>query len=157
MVGTSGAIRTLARMAAASRGERVPQHAEGLVLERKALDALIETFLRTPSEQLAQMPGMDDRRVHTLPSGAVLLREIMKTLKLPALVTSERSLRDGLIVDWIERHRPEIDLARTIEDPRQRTVEYAAQRFGVDRAHAQFVEEKALVLFDALAELHELP
>lgn len=157
LVGTSGAIRCLARMATLRRGETIPEHDQGLVLYRKDVESLITTFSQLSKDEVALLPGMDERRRDTLPSGAVLVREVMKALGVDALTTSERSLRDGLVVDWIERHRPEIDLSSTFDSPRERSVRLAMQRFGVSTAHAEYVARLALQLYDATADLHHLP
>lgn len=157
VVGTSGAIRCLARMATLARGEALPSHGNGLVLHRKEIEQLVARFVALPTERTVELPGMDPRRVQTLPAAAVLVREVLKALGLSALVTSDRSLRDGLVVDWILRNRPEIDLSAAFPDPRRRSVVLAMRRFGVDASHARHVAATALELFDRTADLHRLP
>jgi exopolyphosphatase/guanosine-5'-triphosphate,3'-diphosphate pyrophosphatase len=157
LVGTSGTVRVLARMATAARGEPLLEHAQGLVLTRRELEGLIDRFMDTPAAALDRLPGMDPRRRRTLPAGAVLLREIMKATGVSELTTSERSLRDGLIADWMLRHRPEVDLARTVTDPRRRSVLLTMDRFGADPAHAEHVASLSLTLFDQTVALHLLP
>lgn len=156
LVGTSGTIRTLARMTSLRRGEDVPAHDHGLVLRRDDLEALLDEFERRSRDELLALPGMDARRRDTLPAGAVVVREVMKAFGASQLVTSERSLRDGLLVDWIEHHRPELLVDAHVHDPRERSVRVAMQRFGVDEAHAEHVARLALELFDGLAPAHGL-
>lgn len=156
LVGTSGAIRTLARMATLGRGAALPNHGHGLVLERGELEALIGLFMELTPDQVCDLPGMDARRKDTLAAGAVVVREVMKGFGIERLVTSDRSLRDGLIIDWIERHRPEIDLSGQIPDPKERSIRLTMQRFGVDTAHAEHVANIALRLFDETDEVHAL-
>ncbi len=157
LVGTSGTIRCLARMAAARRGETLVEHAHGLVVTRKDVDHAIQQFMVLPEAEFGTIPGMDMRRSHTLPSGAILVREVMKALGVSQLTTSEQSLRDGLLVDWLVQNRPELDLSRTERDPRRRAVLLAMRRFSVDQTHAAQVARLATQLFDATAALHELP
>jgi exopolyphosphatase/guanosine-5'-triphosphate,3'-diphosphate pyrophosphatase len=157
MVGTSGTVRSLARMATLARGESAPEHEQGLLLRRKELERLITRFGELPADRLTELPGMDPRRRQTLPAGALILREIMKALDVDEISTSDRSLRDGLIIDWITRHRPELDLSRTVEQPRVRSVLLTMQRFGVDVPHAEHVAQLATRIFDQTASLHELP
>jgi exopolyphosphatase/guanosine-5'-triphosphate,3'-diphosphate pyrophosphatase len=157
LVGTSGTMRCLARIATAMRGEPTPEHGHGLVLYRKDVEQMLEQFATMTEAERARMPGMDPKRVRTLPAGAVVVREVMKATGLHALTTSEQSLRDGLMVDWIERNRPEIDLSALVRDPRKRSVLYAMQRFSVDEAHADQVARISSAIFEATAELHELP
>jgi exopolyphosphatase/guanosine-5'-triphosphate,3'-diphosphate pyrophosphatase len=155
VVGTSGTARCLARMAVAARTGMVPDHEEGLVLTRKEVDRLLERLTETPSDELVRLPGMDMRRKDTLLAGAVLVREVLRAAGADQLTTSERSLREGLVVDWVMHHRPEIDLSRD-HMPRERSVLLAMQRFGVDRPHAEQVTRLALAIFDGTARLHKL-
>lgn len=156
LIGTSGTVRTLARMATLARNEKPPDHDHGLLLHRRELEELIKAFQTLPSSELDRLPGMDMRRRQTLPAGAVLVREVMKALGKNTLVTSERSLRDGLLVDWALHHRPEIALSGKAPDPRRRAVLVAMERYQVDEAHAQHVASTAEALFDGTANLHGL-
>lgn len=157
VVGTSGTVRTLARIGTLARGEQLPAHGSGLLLHRSEVEEFIKLAERGDPEALAAVPGMDQRRLATLPAGAVIVREVLKAVGVSQLVTSERSLRDGLIIDWIERHRPEIDLQRTALDPRERSTLAAVGRFCPDPTHARHVADLTLTLFDRLTALHQLP
>lgn len=156
LVGTSGTVRTLAHVATRMRGDPAPEHDHGLLLQRTELEELIRIFRTRPSTSWMTLPGMDERRRRTLPAGAILVREVMKALDKPSLLTSERSLRDGLVVDWILRHRPELDISRAIPDPRRRSVQAVSARYGADEVHARLVADASLRLFDATAALHQL-
>lgn len=156
LVATSGAVRTLARMGTLLRGEANPLHDQGLVLRRKDLETFIESFETQQSTEYGALAGMDMRRSRTLPAGAILTREIFKAFGRSKLITSHRSLRDGLIVDWIIKHKPELDLARTVADPRRRSILLAMKTYGVHTRHARLVEQLAIRLFDATLNLHQL-
>lgn len=157
MVGTSGAIRTLARMATIQRGEPEPEQSSGLVLRRPELDELLRLFGEVPRDQLVDLPGMDARRVATLPAAAVVVRTLMKDLGQAELVTSTSSLREGVLVNWMMKHRPELDLSRTEADPRRRSVLLTLERYGQEaRVHVEHVAKLSLQLFDQLAPLHGL-
>ncbi|MCB9663493.1 MAG: Ppx/GppA family phosphatase [Alphaproteobacteria bacterium] len=156
LVGTSGTIRCLARMATLARGEEVPAHDHGLVLRRPDLETLLEQFERLTRDAIVQLPGMDAKRRDTLPAGAVVVREVMRAFEVDSLVTSERSLRDGLVVDWIEHHRPELLVDARVHDPRERSIRVSMERFGVDVAHAEHVAHLSLAVFDGTAPAHRL-
>ena len=154
--GTSGAVRTLARMATLQRGESVPAHDHGLILTRGGLKKLIQRFRVMKRSQYQDIPGMDDRRRHTLPYAAAMVYEAMKVFGAHEIVASERSLRDGLLQDWVWNNQPEIALASTVAWPRMRAVLRLMERYEVDRGHAEQVRDFALVLFDALQDRHGL-
>jgi exopolyphosphatase/guanosine-5'-triphosphate,3'-diphosphate pyrophosphatase len=65
-------------------------------------------------------------------------------------------LREGLLADWILRHRPELELERVVTQPRERAVLATMQRFGVDEAHARQTARLATLIFDGTARLHNL-
>lgn len=155
-IGTSGTARAATRMANALAGRALPKHDEGHVTTRKAIDRLLEELAQRPRAAFDEIPAFDPRRRATLFAGVTLLREIMKATGAIELTTSERSLREGLIEDWIRQHRPELEISRTIQTPRERTVELTLRRFGADRLHAEQVAQLAERLFDGTARLHDL-
>ena len=156
MYGTSGSIRTLARMAALAAGQPEPQHEHGLVLERTALKSLLQTLQTTRAARLTELPGMDPRRRSTLVTAAAVLYQIMKSLDGAELVTSEHALREGLLADWVDRHRPELRYELAGTPPRMRSVLRLQDRYGVDRVHDEQVRRLALRMFDGTVGLHGL-
>ncbi|MEQ1506009.1 MAG: Ppx/GppA phosphatase family protein [Myxococcota bacterium] len=156
VVGTSGSIRTLGRMATAMRGDPGLQHDHGLVLERTELKRLLERMQELKGARLSELPGMDMRRRGTLPAAAAVLYQVLKSLELERLSTSEAALREGLLYEWIDHHRPELALSATEASPRTRAILRLVERYGADRPHAEHVRMLALSLFDALAPLHGL-
>ena len=126
------------------------------MLERSELDSLVRLFREEAPSTWAELPGLDLRRLRTLPAAAVIVREIMKAFDISRLVTSEKGLRDGLMVDWVLKHRPEIGLAARTRDPRKRAVLSAMRHYRADADHANFVARTASTLFDATTAVHGL-
>lgn len=155
-VGTSGSIRTLGRMATLLRGDTPTPHDHGLVLTRTELKKILGWLVETRASRLEEIPGMDPRRKLTLPAAAAVLYQVMKSLSIEQLSTSEPALREGLLAEWIERHRPELALTAVEASPRRRSVLHLLNRFGADRSHAEHVKDLSLALFDGLAPLHGL-
>ncbi|MFT7521849.1 MAG: exopolyphosphatase/guanosine-5'-triphosphate,3'-diphosphate pyrophosphatase, partial [Kiritimatiellia bacterium] len=156
VVGTSGTVRCLARMATQARGDDRPEHDDGLVLHAHELQSLIGIMCERSTNRLTSLPGMDNRRKGTLPAGAVIVSEILNILKQSDLVTSDYALRDGLIADWSNKHQPELDDMRLVPDPRRRSVLNTMRRFNVDTSHAKRIARMSLQLFDATAPRHHL-
>ncbi|MGK0344622.1 MAG: exopolyphosphatase/guanosine-5'-triphosphate,3'-diphosphate pyrophosphatase, partial [Myxococcota bacterium] len=156
IVGTSGTVRALARMEAMANGGAYPEHQHGMLLTRDGVDQLAATLSAATQAERSDIPGMDARRVRTLPSGAVLVQEVLEAFDKPLLVTSNRSLRDGLIVDWILNNKPELTLSRQLADPRSRSVRATMERYGADIDHADSVANTAQALFDATGPVHRL-
>lgn len=156
MWGTSGSIRALARMALLAEGKPAPQSDHGLVLPRTAVKALLQKFTTLKAARLGELPGMDSRRRTTLPVACAVLYQVMKSLGADHLITSEDGLREGLLQDWIERHRPELLLDQPELTPRMRSVEHLRQRYDGDRSHSSHVRDLAMSLFDGSIGLHGL-
>jgi len=156
LVGTSGAIRTLGRMATLAGGARAPEHDHGLVLRRDVLAGLTMTLTSLKPEHYAKLPGMDPRRKRTLPAAAVVVSEVMDLYGMKELLTSERSLRDGIIQDWIVNRLPELSVSEQGRGPRMRSVRATMRRYDVESGHATRVRDMAHVIFDASAPVHGL-
>jgi exopolyphosphatase/guanosine-5'-triphosphate,3'-diphosphate pyrophosphatase len=156
LIATSGAARCLARMATIARGDVVPEHDHGLIVNRAEIDHFVHEFRRLPREQYGELAGIDNRRRRTLPAAAVIIRQIMKKLRKDRLVTSERSLLDGLMVHWMLQHRPEVSLSKTVADPRRRAVLSLLQRYGAHENHSRQVARLALRFFDETGQIHGL-
>jgi exopolyphosphatase / guanosine-5'-triphosphate,3'-diphosphate pyrophosphatase len=156
VIGTSGSIRTLARMATLMRGDPLTPHDHGLVLDRSELKKLLHQLQELKAARLTELPGMDGRRRNTLPAGAAVVYQLMKSFEIEQLSTSESALREGLLHQWIEHHRPELALTATEPNPRTRSVVALMDRYGVDGPHAEQVCRLALGLLDGLATVHGL-
>ena len=157
LVGTSGAARCLARMATLARGDVSPEHDHGLVVTRDEIDFFVHEFRRLRRDEYGQLAGIDNRRRRTLPAAAIIIRQLMKRLDKRLLVTSDYSLRDGLLVDWVLKHRPEVDLSKTVADPRRRSVLFLLQRYGGGlNDHSRHIARLALRIFDSTGHIHGL-
>ena len=66
------------------------------------------------------------------------------------------SLREGIVLDYIARHRKEIAHAERYPDVRRRSVIELAERCNYIPEHAQRIASLALALFDATRGIHGL-
>jgi exopolyphosphatase/guanosine-5'-triphosphate,3'-diphosphate pyrophosphatase len=85
-------------------------------------------------------------------AGAVVLEALMDGLGLESVTSVDTGLRQGLLVDMLERQGREAPDASTGEAARA-----LGRRFAFDEVHAAQVARVALSLFDDLAGLHRLP
>jgi len=153
LIGTSGTVMGLAALDAAETG--VPsQRAHGYILHIERLRALQRTMMRLTPAERRKMPGMNPRRSDIIVAGNAIVIAIMDALGREELVVSERALREGIVVDYLERN---IALARKLGDERTRRFDAAhalAKHFGQTGVHENHVAALALQLFDALVEVH---
>ena len=98
----SGAVRTLARMAACARGDSPEGRGEGLALHRQELDSLIAQLRATPTLHLSNIPGIDERRSETLLSSAAIVQALMQRFSKESIYAAPGGLREGLIQEWAD-------------------------------------------------------
>lgn len=154
-VGCSGTIETIATMAAARDGEE-PRSVDNAVLTRAALDHVVGvlTSRRHPDDRRG-IPGLETHRRDVIVAGAVLLRQLFRSLGIEELIISPAALREGLLLDRFRRRdvTPDEGL-RHLADLRRSSVLAVASRYDEDLAHAQHATDLALELFDETAGLH---
>ena len=153
LVGTSGTVMGLAALDAAESAI-VTQRVHGYVLHVDRLRALQRTMLKLTAAERRKMPGMNPRRSDIIVAGNAIVLAIAEALGRDEIVVSERALREGIVVDYLERN---IAVARKLGDDRTRRFDAAhelAQRFGENGVHGNHVASLALQLFDGFVELH---
>ncbi|MEO6323877.1 MAG: Ppx/GppA phosphatase family protein [Thermoanaerobaculia bacterium] len=157
-VGTSGTIAALADLADALEQRRaaVAGHRS---LPIQSLRRVVKVLLSGTARERARLPGMDPRRADILPAGGLLLLRLMERLGIEELAVCDRSLRDGLILDALDRSARERDAVSSPDselDVRRRSVARVAARANLEVAHATKTRDLALLLFDRTHPLHQL-
>jgi exopolyphosphatase/guanosine-5'-triphosphate,3'-diphosphate pyrophosphatase len=86
----------------------------------------------------------------------VLLDTILRQLEAPDITLCDFALREGLVLDYIQRNAAHIRTIERYPDVRRRSVIELAERCNYIRAHAEQVAKVALAIFDATRERHGL-
>ena len=108
------------------------------------------------SSKRLRVPGLEPRRADLAVAGAILLDEVLKRLGAQELTLCDLSLREGLVLDYIARHRKEIAQADRYPDVRRRSVFELAERCNYWPEHSQQVARLAVALFDQTRAIHGL-
>jgi len=148
MVGTAGTIETLAMIHAREKLGIVPSPLTGYQFSLKELRELSNRLRKLSYAERATIPGMSDRRSEIILAGAVILQEAMTLLGIESVTVCERSLREGVIVDWMLTHGLIEDRLRYQSSVRQRSVIKIAQKYQVNLENSDRVAAFALSLFD---------
>ncbi|TVQ20844.1 MAG: Ppx/GppA family phosphatase [Leptolyngbya sp. DLM2.Bin15] len=148
MVGTSGTIEALATMHACEHLGTAPDPLQGYEFSLEDLRDIVERLRKLSYSDRLKIPGLSDRRAEIILPGAVILQEAMTLLKQDHITLCERSLREGVIVDWMLTHGLIEDRLRFQSSVRQRSVFRSAQKYQVNLAYAERVAEFAVNLFD---------
>lgn len=148
LVGTSGTIETLVALNAREKLGTVPAPLNGCELSLKDLKDWVNRLRKMNLAERLAVPGLSERRAEIILSGALILQEVMTQLKAESIVICERSLREGVIVDWMVAHGLIENRLRYQGSVRERSVIKTAQKYQVNLEHSQRVAEFALSLFD---------
>jgi exopolyphosphatase / guanosine-5'-triphosphate,3'-diphosphate pyrophosphatase len=148
LVGIGGTVRNLA--AAAQRAAGLPSNGvQGMVLERDALDELVERLAALPAAERASVPGIKPARADLILAGAVVVQSVLNAGGFDGLETTEAGLREGVFFERLltAREQP------LFEDVRRASVLNLAGQYHLDVAHTRHVATLALGMFDELASL----
>jgi exopolyphosphatase/guanosine-5'-triphosphate,3'-diphosphate pyrophosphatase len=156
VIGTSGTILSLGVVAATEARGSAPAELRNLRVAAKQIRRLRKTVCERDIEQRLAIPGLDPRRADLVVGGAVLLDTILRRLDAEELTLCDLALREGLVLDYVRRHKKEIAQADLIPDVRRRSTIELAERCNYYGTHAQQVARLALALFDQTRAVHGL-
>jgi exopolyphosphatase/guanosine-5'-triphosphate,3'-diphosphate pyrophosphatase len=146
MVGSSGTVRALARMIKKKGGGNKS-------IDIKDLRKLVKSMSTMTTTQLLGVPGMEAKRVDMILAGAILLEECMDAVGAKRVVTTEYSLRDGILEEELQlvRKHEGSHIALHLPD-----LYAKAERLGTHEAHIKQVVSFTDALFKRLKPLHKL-
>ncbi|HLP15025.1 MAG TPA: Ppx/GppA phosphatase family protein [Bacteroidota bacterium] len=155
-IGSSGTITNLAQIVNVSRGGAVDALLNGFVFTRRELDAAVERILACrDAEERSLIPGLDPSRADIIVAGALIIDEIFEVLSLKSMTVSDFALREGIILDTIEKFFRTRRLDH-LHDIRFASVLHIAEQFRYEKKHARQVAQLALQIFDQTEALHHL-
>ncbi|MGH7178321.1 MAG: HD domain-containing protein, partial [Tepidisphaeraceae bacterium] len=154
-LGTSGTLENLADMCGAPVSESNGHPGLGLI-ERAKFEPLLAELIASDSQSRSKMRGLDDQRKDQVVAGALLVGELFERLKLKRIQVCSSALREGILLDYLSKHIPELEIRREVPDPRRRSVLDLARRCDWHKSHSEHVAGLCLRLFDELRPLHRL-
>jgi exopolyphosphatase / guanosine-5'-triphosphate,3'-diphosphate pyrophosphatase len=148
LIGTSGTIETLANIHAREKLGTVPSSLSGYRLTRVEIAEMLQKFSSLNYQQRCEIPGLSTQRAEIIIAGTMILYQVMIMLDLDSLAIGERSLREGMIVDWMLAHGLIEDRLKYQDSVRQRSVLSIAQKYQLDLPYADRTTSFALSIFD---------
>jgi exopolyphosphatase/guanosine-5'-triphosphate,3'-diphosphate pyrophosphatase len=156
VIGTSGTILSLGSVVAGSEGRPAGGSLRNRRIPAKQIRRVRKELVTLSLEKRLRVQGLEPRRADLAVAGAVLLDEILRRLGAEEITLCDLSLREGLVLDYIARHRKEIAQADRYPDVRRRSVIELAERCNYWPEHAQQVSRLAVTLFDQTRAIHGL-
>jgi exopolyphosphatase/guanosine-5'-triphosphate,3'-diphosphate pyrophosphatase len=158
-IGTSGTILALGGLVHLRKGGKPLESPNNFSLRLADLEDLNRALADLGPAERAKVQGLDPQRVDTIHLGGIVLEELLKHAELDEIVLCNRALREGLILDYLERHFDRVSRRNRVADLRERSVLELLSRSGADeriRRHHRHVARLAVALFDQLRPVHEL-
>jgi exopolyphosphatase/guanosine-5'-triphosphate,3'-diphosphate pyrophosphatase len=154
LIGTSGTLTSLARLAAPKVAAATPNALHQLTVTAAELAPVHQNMQTMSLEERKAVDGLDARRADIITAGSVVLQVAMELFGFDELTVSEWSMREGMVLDAIGHHD-----AYEWVDPRsmrRQSVHALFRRYGGNEAHAHQVARFATAIFDDTAALHGL-
>ena len=148
LIGTSGTIETIATIHAREKLGLVPSTLNGYQFSLQDLRTWVNRLRKMTNVERATVPGMPEKRSEVILSGAVILQEAMTLLGVQSVTVCERSLREGVIVDWMLTHGFIDNRLRFQSSIRERSVLKTAKKYQTNLEHSERVTDFALNIFD---------
>ena len=156
VIGTSGTILSLGAVAAAAEGRAPGTPLRNRRITAKQFRHVRKELVSLNLDKRLRVPGLEPRRGDLAVAGAILLDELLRGLGAEELTLCDLSLREGLVLDYIARHRKEIASADRYPDVRRRSVYELAERCNYWPEHVQQVARLSMALFDQTRAIHGL-
>jgi exopolyphosphatase / guanosine-5'-triphosphate,3'-diphosphate pyrophosphatase len=103
-VGTAGTITSLAAMAQKLPAYE-PARIHNYMLKLEAIQDLEQALLSRKKTDRVGLPGLEKGREEVIVSGAIIIRTIMETLGMSAVLVSDLGLREGVLIELAMRGR----------------------------------------------------
>ena len=150
VIGTSGTILTLIAIAGHQRGEPPDLHLNNFEVTAAEIAKVRRLLARSAREERLRVKGLDAKRADLIVAGAVLTDYVLTRVGAKQLVACTWSLREGVLLDFIARHRKGIEESERYNAPRGRSVARLARHLGETGEHGPRIARLALRLFDQL-------
>lgn len=152
VVGSSGTLKNIAELTSAAAGEAGTYF--DYVFDALNVRRVTKLLMTSDRAKRLAMPGIQEKRVEQIVAGALLIDVVLKDLGIRRFEVSPDALREGIVIDFVERNYKWIKRLAPFRSVRRRSVYDLAIRLRWDEAHARHVARLALDLFDATRSLH---
>src|SRR4051794_35708442 len=156
VIGTSGTILSIGAVASAAEGLPTGAPLRNRRFSAKHIHRVRKDLVALDLEKRLRVPGLELRRADLAVAGAILLDEVLRRLGADEITLCDLSLREGLVLDYIARHRKEIAQADRYPDVRRRSVIELAERCNYWPEHSHQIARLAVSLFDQTRAVHGL-
>tara|TARA_R110002049_G_scaffold309282_1_gene520035 strand:- start:3511 stop:5088 length:1578 start_codon:yes stop_codon:yes gene_type:complete len=151
IIGSSGTMENIAAMIADRNSMSVSVTLNEFVYSQKDFQSFYDYFIKLDKKQRLKEKHLEEKRVDIINPGMVLMHFMIDKFNIENVKISEAALRDGMIIDYInkEKETSNLQLVAHIPDPRERSIYELLRKCNWFEQHSTHVANMALQLFDA--------
>lgn len=160
--GTSGTIQAFGatlRADSTNNGDLkdLPAQPTEAEVSLSRLAQLNSNLITMDQNERRALSGINTQRAEIIIAGGCILETAMRALGINSLRTCDWSLREGVIIDYLQEREDEAGpLIPDFADQKLRAVHAVGRRFGYEETHARQVARLSEQLFDCLSEVERL-
>lgn len=155
VIGTSGTIRTMGEAAYIAAGGESLQSVNAEMVQLEDINNLTKKLLGMKPKERAKVDAISDKRADAIHLGGVLLGQLLKMAGVTEITLCDASLREGMILDYLERHSGEpIALPKTLSLCHRKAANLV-YKYESDWEQNCHVANLALQIFNQTHKLHE--
>ncbi len=154
IIGSSGTMENIGAMVAGRTSITAQRSLNELEFKSDDFKDLYTDFIKLDKKQRLKEKELEEKRVEIINPGMVLVKYLVDEFKIKTIKISEAALREGMILNFIEREKENLnlDLVSNFEDPRRRSIYELLRKCNWPEAHSKHVAKFALQIFDAFKE-----
>lgn len=156
IIGTSGTIRALGEACREMTGGEPWRTVNAQTVSFEDLAKLVNKLTGMKATSRTDFASISPERADNIHLGGMMLLEVMTALSFEKLTLCDASLREGVILDYLDRRGIETPSTAHISELRRRSVVELARKYDRDDPHEQHIAHLALELFDSTRPLHSL-
>lgn len=154
VIGTSGSIRNLGEAAYLDNHTQSLRSVNAEVIPLENLQAITQRLVDLKPTKRTDVDGISDKRVDTIHLGGILLVQLLQMAEVQELTLCDASLREGMILDYLERHTQDVATFPVQENLRHRKAAQLVQKYDANWESNSHIAALALQLFDQTQDLH---
>lgn len=148
MIGSSGTMENIGAMVADRTSLTANMTLNELIFQASDFKELYKEFIRLDRNERKKISELDEKRIDIINPGMVLVKYLIKKFNIEEVKISEAALRDGMILNFLKKERPQLDLVANFPDPRKRSIFELLRKCNWPESHSRHVAGMALQLFD---------
>lgn len=156
IIGTSGTIRALGEACLLAQDKTIINSINAEVVDLKSLEILVQRLVKITPDERSKIPGIGANRTDAIHLGGMLLIECLRFANLDELTLCDASLREGLIMDYLDKRGHKLLEISGVESIKERSCLFLASRYETDIESKKHISNLALTLFDQLRDLHQM-